>query len=63
MSGVRVNLHELFKEISRRAPSCRLMLQEVEQHLRQVVRGESTLQEFAEHYCLTDVSPEKRDVT
>lgn len=57
MAGMRVSLSGLFAEIGRQTPNCRLILQEVEQHIRQVVRGEETIQDFADHYCLKDDLP------
>lgn len=53
---MKVSLPGLFHEIALRCPECRLILDELQQHLRETIRGEHTLQEFAEHYCLAEAS-------
>lgn len=59
MAGMRVSMSGLFAEVGRQAPNSRLILREVEQHIRQLVRGEVTMEEFAEHYCLKHDLPPK----
>jgi len=59
MAGMRVSLSGLFEEIGRRAPTYKLILQEVDQHIRGVISGEHTIEEFADHYCLSDSLPPK----
>lgn len=59
MAGMRVSMSGLFAEIGRQAPNCKLILQEVEQHIRGVISGEYTIEEFADHYCLKDALPNK----
>ena len=59
MPNMRVSLPGLFKNVIRGLPNSErgyyeYCLEEVEKHLRETIRGEHTLQEFAEHYCLTD---------
>lgn len=44
---------ELAKSGSAYADVNAFALVELEKHLREVVAGKATLQEFAEHYCLT----------
>lgn len=55
--GLRVNLSHCFKQIARSQPMHSAVLQEFERHLRETIRGEHTLQELAEVYCLTEPQP------
>lgn len=59
MPGMRLSLPGAFKNIAKAIPvayrdqyAC--VLEEIERHLRETIRGEHTLAEFAEHYCLDD---------
>jgi hypothetical protein len=59
MPSLRMNLPNMFRNIIRSIPSSdrdqyACCLEELEKHLRETIRGEHTLQEFAEFYCLTD---------
>ena len=56
---MRLSLPGAFKNITRDLPTdvrdhYACVLEEIERHLRETIRGEHTLQEFAEHYCLDD---------
>lgn len=65
MSGMKVSLpgmfasirHELVTGGSAWADFYSFSLVELEKHLRETIRGEHTLKEFAEHYCLIDAAP------
>jgi hypothetical protein len=61
MPTLRVSLPGLFAGIKAALPrdegGYAFMLDEVLGHLRATVRGEHTLDEFAEHYCLKDEVP------
>lgn len=52
--GMKVNLSHCFKQIARSQPFHGAVLEEFEKHLRETIRGEHTLQELAETYCLTE---------
>lgn len=54
MASLRLNLPNAFKQIARQCPSHASTLEEIERHLRKTIKGEHTLQEFAEHYCLVE---------
>lgn len=49
---MRVDLPNVFRQLGRHQPTYAPVLEEIERHLREVIAGEHTLQEFAEHYCL-----------
>lgn len=56
--GMKVSLPGLFQNVIRAIPRAErdyyaFSLEEVQRHLEETIRGEHTLQEFAEHYCLT----------
>jgi hypothetical protein len=62
MPTLKMNLPGMFSRILRSIPSrdrdqYACCLEELERHLRETIRGEHTLQEFAEFYCLTDEPP------
>lgn len=50
--GMKVNLSHCFKQIARSHSMHGAVLEEFERHLRETIRGEHTLQELAEVYCL-----------
>lgn len=57
MPSLKMSLPGLFKNVIRAIPpkerdyyAC--CLEEVQKHLEETIRGEHTLAEFAEHYCL-----------
>lgn len=52
--SLKVNLPHVIKQLARRAPMHAAVLEEFEKHLRETIRGEHTLQELAEVYCLND---------
>lgn len=60
MPGMKVSLPGAFKNIARHLPSYAPVLEELEKHLRETIRGKHTLQEFAEFYCL-DEKPARGD--
>jgi hypothetical protein len=59
---MKVSLHGLFKNAAAAIRSgdkgmadyYESCLDEVEQHIRETIKGDHTLQEFADHYCLTE---------
>lgn len=55
--NMKVSLPGAFKRLAQRNPEYSAMLEELEGHLRETIRGEHTLQEFAEFYCLTEPAP------
>ena len=54
MPNMKVSLPGCFKNISRQMPSYAPVLEDLEKHIRETIRGEHTLQEFAEFYCLDE---------
>lgn len=59
---MRVSLPGLFKNIVRDLPrnvsgQYEAALEELEKHIRETIRGEHTLDDFARFYCLDDRSP------
>lgn len=59
MPNMRVNLDGMFKKIIGALPSqwrdyYACGLEEFQKHLEETVRGEHTLAEFADFYCLTE---------
>lgn len=61
MPSLKVDLSHVFAQVKRSMPQHGATLQEFEKHLRETVRGEHTLQELAEVYCLE--KPEPSEVT
>lgn len=62
---MKCSLPGLFANISAAVPAKErdyysFCLDEVLLNLRLTIEGKYTLQEFAEHYCLTDTTAEKR---
>lgn len=56
---MKLSLPGLFKNVVRDLPrevrgQYECCFEELERHLRETIRGEHTLAEFAEHYCLAD---------
>jgi hypothetical protein len=59
MMGMKVNLSHCIKQVAQSMGAHGAVLQEFERHLRETIRGEHTLQELAETYCL-DEKPRER---
>jgi len=65
MPSMKVSLHGMFARIKHAlkhgdhsaADYYSFSLDELEKHLKETVKGEHTLEEFAEHYCLTEKAP------
>jgi hypothetical protein len=55
--GMKANLSHCFKQIAHGQPMHGAVLAEFEKHLRETIRGEHTLQELAEVYCLSEAEP------
>lgn len=62
MPSLKMHLPGMFQNIARAIPrqyreqyAC--CLEELEKHLRETIRGEHTLREFAEFYCLDEELP------
>lgn len=58
---MKVSLPGLFKNIGRDIPTYAPVLEDLEKHLRETIRGEHTWQEFCKFYCL-DEKPAKSTV-
>lgn len=54
MPGLKVNLPHVIRQVARLSPTHGAALEEFERHLRETIRGDHTLQELAEVYCLDE---------
>lgn len=67
MPSMKMNLRGLFNNVARSIPICdgrdqyAACLEEVLRHLEETIRGEHSLQEFAEHYCLATTAEQSRN--
>lgn len=57
MAGMKVNISHCFRQLAQSNKFHGAVLEEFERHLRETIRGEHTLQEFAEVYCLDERKP------
>lgn len=52
--SLKINLPHVLKQVAKYMPMHGATLEEFEKHLRETIRGEHTLQELAEVYCLDE---------
>lgn len=65
---MKTDLAGLFRNVTRELKSCRsdkadyydFVLNEVLQHIEETVRGEHSIDEFADHYCINRAQPAEK---